>query len=628
DGVASDLFGASVSIAGDNIAVGAPGRASSRGAVYTFNRSGTAWTQGTVLTASDGAAGAKFGFSVSVRGTTIVAGAPYSTISGKTNVGSAYAFASLDGGVNWTEQYHMQVATGQARAGDHLGWSVALSGNTALVGAPDDDFGNKTDAGSVYVFVRNGSVWSKQARINPGATAGNRVGASVGLFSNTAVFGADGANNSRGLAYIYSRSGTSWSLLNTVTASDGASGDHFGASVRNSGSLVVIGAPLASAGSGKSYLYGLVGATYQELAMLVATDNAAGDHFGTGVSIDAGRALVGAPMAGSNAGNGAAYVFLIAPATTTTIGTITPEPSVAGQNYSVSVSVATNPSGLGTPTGTVDVSDGDSFFCTATLVSGAGSCTSSSSSAGVLTISADYTGGLLFGASTGFATHTVTAAGTTTTITSATPDPSLVGQTVNVFVDVAAVAPGAGTPTGAVVITDSVDPTVTCTIADISLSNSCSVSFNIIGSSTLTAVYVGDAGYTGSTSAPVAHTVTIPSGNHLVFGTQPSDVLRGNKLGTVTVEIQDATNTVVSSDNTTQVTLSLVACGSNVTFGPVTVVAGVATFTGVGPRFYTLATGLNLDANAAGYPTVQSSPFNVIFNPELIFADGFEICRL
>lgn len=627
DGVPSDLFGASVSIAGDNIAVGAPGRSGSTGAVYTFNRAGAVWTQGVVLTASGGAAGDMLGYSVSIQGHTIVAGAPYSTVSGKTNVGSAYAFASIDGGVTWTEQFHMQVATGQAKAGDHLGWSVALYGNTALVGAPDDDFGNKTDAGSVYVFVRNGSVWSRQTRINPGATAGDRVGAAVALFSNTAVFGSDGANNATGKAYIYSRSGTSWTLLNTVTASDGASGDRFGASVAVSGSLAVVGAPLAAAGGGKSYLYGVVAGIYQEIAQPTASNNAAGDHFGTGVSVDAGRALVGAPMAGANAGNGAAYVFLIAPATTTTIGVITPEPSVTGQTYSIDVSVDTNPSGLGTPTGTVDVSDGDGLFCTVTLVAGAGSCSGSSASAGNLGMSAAYSGALLFGASSGLATHTVVPADTTTTITSTTPDPSLIGQPVDVSVSIAAVAPGAGTPTGTVVITDDVDNQVTCTV-DLSVGSSCQLSFNSLGSSNLTAVYSGDAGFNGSTSTAVPHSVTIPSGNHLAFGAAPTDVLRGNLLGSVTVQIEDSTSSVITSDNSTQVMLSLAVCGGQVSFGPVDAVGGVATFTDVGPRFYTLASGLQLNADAPGYATLPSSSFNVVTNPDLMFASNFESCSL
>ncbi len=827
NGVAGDLFGASVSISGDNIAIGAAGRNSGTGAVYTFNRSGAVWTQGVTLAATGGATGDALGYAVSIQGLTIVAGAPLSDIASKTDVGSAYVFTSLNGGVTWSQQYHIQVTTGQAKAGDHLGWSVALSGNTALIGAPDDDFGNKTDAGSVYVFVRNGAVWTKQTRINPGATAGTRVGSAVALFSNTAVLGADGSNSAKGAAYVYSRSGTSWNLVNAITATGGVNGDRFGASVAVSGPLVAVGAPLANgagAFSGKGYMFGLVGATYQQVATLVATDNAAGDNFAASASLDAGRALVGSPLAttGVNVDNGAAYVFLVKPATATTITNITPATTAVGQSYTVSVTVATNPLGGGIPSGTVDVSDGNGGFCTVTLdATGAGSCSLASLSAGTLTISASYSGTLLFGASATTATHTVTAANTTTTITGQDFNPSVVGQPVTVTVSVVPVPPGVGTPTGSVTVTDG---TATCTIVDISLANSCQLTFTAAGTTNLTATYAGDSGFAGSTSAPVPHitnkanttttitgqdfdpsvvgqpvtvtvsvavvapgagtptgavtitdgtaTCTIPdisagnsctltfnavgttfltasyagdvnfnlsvsnsvshttnkadttttitadtpdpsavgqavtvsvavapvspgagtptgsvtitdsldaatctiadittssscqlslttAGTHtltaaysgdsnfnlsgsstshvvdaslassLAFGQQPSDVLRGNKLNGVTVQVLDGTGAVATSDNTTTITLSLTACGSPVTFGPVTVVNGVATFTGVGPRFYTIASNLTVNATSSpAFTPAISNSFNVVVNPDVIFADGFDGCRL
>ena len=630
DGVAGDLFGHAVSISGNNIAVGAAGRNSNTGAVYGFNRSGTTWTQGPILTT--GPAGSKLGYSVSVQGLTLIVGAPYTTIGAKTNVGNAYAYTSLDGGLTWQQQFVLQVVTGQAKSGDHIGWSVSLSGNTALVGAPDDDFGNKAQAGSTYVFVRNGTTWTRQTRLNPGPAVGARFGTGVALFANAAVIGSDGRNNGTGTAFVYSRSGTTWSLLGTLTASDGVAGDNFGASVAVSGlGLAVVGAPHANAtgaNSGKAYLFGPVGGVYQQLDALIASDNAAGDNFGASAALDAGRALVGAPAQSS--GNGAGYVFLVAPPTITTITGITPEPSVTGQSYAVSVQVTTNPAGSGIPTGSVTVSDGIGSTCTITLDNtGAGTCSLASSSAGSLTISASYGGTIIFGASSGTATHQVNKAATTTAITQDFPDPSLVGQTVTMTVSVTPVVPGAGTPTGLVTITDDVDLVATCTIT-LSLASSCTLSLNALGTSNLTATYAGDPGFNGSVSATESHTVTIPAGNHLVFvPPSPSDVLRGNQLNGVTVQIQDATNAVVTTDNSTQVTLSVTACGAPVLFGPVTVTAGIADFTGIGPRFYTVtSTPLLLNADAAGYTTATSGSFNVLANADIVFADGFDGCRL
>jgi hypothetical protein len=629
DGASGDRFGASVSISGNNIAIGAAGRDSDAGAVYTFNRSGTTWTQGTLLTDESSS---MLGYSVSIQGLTLIAGAPYTTIGSKVNVGNAYAFTSLDGGVTWQQQFELQVVTGQARSGDHLGWSVALSGNTALVGAPDDDFGNKQEAGSMYVFVRRGSGWSLQARINPGPVSGARVGAGVALFANMAVIGSDGSNNATGKAYVYARSGTAWSRLATLTAADGAAGDRFGAGVAVSGQLAVIGAPLANAtgaGSGKAYLFGMVGGVFQQIAMLAASDNFAGDSFGASASLDAGRALAGAPAESSD--NGAGYVFTVAPPTITAITNITPEPSVVGQSYTVSVQVTTHSAGSGTPGGSVTMSDGIGSTCTTTLdAAGTGTCSLASSAAGTLTISASYGGAAIFGASSGTETHAVTFAGSTTTITQEFPDPSTTGQSVNVTVAVAAVAPGAGIPSGPVTITDDLDNTVTCTIADISVGNSCTLSFNTPGTSNLTAIYGGDAGFNASVSTAELHTVIPSSGNHLVFvPQQPADVLQGTKLNGVTLQVQDSNNMPVPIDGT-QVTLSVGACGDSVMFGPVATVNGVADFTGVGPKFYTMTVNRVLDATSdVGDASASSDPFNVTGpNTDIVFIDDFDSCRL
>jgi len=629
DGAAGDRFGASVSISGNNVAIGAAGRDNDTGAVYTFNRSGTTWTQATILTDTSAS---MLGYSVSIQGLTLVAGAPYTTIGSKINVGNAYAFTSLDGGVSWQQQFALQVVTGQARSGDHLGWSVALSGNTALVGAPDDDFGNKQEAGSMYVFVRHGSVWSLQARINPGPVQSARVGAGVALFASTAVIGSDGSNNATGRAYIYARSGTAWSRVGTLIAANGAAGDRFGAGVAVSGQLAVIGAPFANATgarSGKAYLFGMVGGAFQQIATLAASDNVAGDNFGASVALDAGRALVGAPV--ETSGNGAGYVFMVAPPTITAITNIAPEPSVVGQSYAVSVQVTTDPAGLGTPTGSVTISDGVGSTCTATLdAAGTGTCTLASSAAGTLTISASYGGASTFGASSGTETHAVAFADSATTITQDFPDPSTTGQTVSVTVAVAAVAPGAGIPSGPVTITDDLDNTVTCTIADISVSNSCTLSFNMLGTSNLTATYGGDGGFNGSASTAEVHTVILPSGNHLVFvPQQPADVLQGTKLNGVTIQVQDSSNALVPISGT-EVTLSVGACGDTVLFGPVATVNGVADFTGVGPNFYTMTVNLVLDATSdAGDASASSDPFNVIGpNADIVFTDGFDSCRL
>ena len=825
DGVAGDNFGAAVSLSGDNVAIGAPNHNASAGAVYTFKRSGTTWTPSTMLTATGGAAGDQLGFSVAIEGLTIVAGAPHSSVSTRTDAGTAYVFTSLNGGATWQQQFHIQVTTGQARGGDHIGWSVALSQGTVLAGAPDDDVGGKLSVGSAYVFVRNGTAWSLQTKLNPGGSFANvRFGDAVSLVSNTAIIGADGKTSAQGAAYIYTRSGTTWTQQTILTATDGAAGDHFGAAVSVSGTQAAVGAPKANApgaGSGKAYVFSYNGA-WSELAFLKAVDNTAGDNFGTSISLDSGRDLVGSPFNASNAitGNGAAYSFVSQSASATTITNITPEPSVLSQSYTVSVQVASSPAGNGTPTGTVTVGDGVGATCPITLdANGLGSCSLATASAGTQTISANYSGDAIFGGSGATASHTVNGATTTTTITAETPDPSVVGQAINVSVSVtsasagtitgpvtvsdgganctindislgnscqltilsagvssitaiyggdqnfnsststavshttnkadttttiqsetpdpstvgqavtvtvavAPVAPGSGTPAGSVTVGNGTDQ---CTIANIAISNSCQITFTVAGSSNLIATYAGnanyngsassgtahtatpattttaivseapdpsfagqsvqvtvsvtpstsgtptgtvtvtdgfvscnitlpsasnsclmvfnavgttalvatysgDAGFAGSASTPVLHTVNAPTALHLAFGVQPpARVLRGTKFNGVTVQVRDISNAVVTSDNSTQITLAVPACSGTTLalIGPVTVVNGIATFTNLPPHFYTLATGLQAGAQSnPAYTPDTSTAFDVVANSDLLFASGFESCRL
>src|SRR5262249_42127384 len=156
-----------------------------------------------------------------------------------------------------------------------------------------------------------------------------------------------------------------WTLNSTLTASDAAAGDNFGASVASSGGFIVVGAPLASgtgAGSGKAYEFELIATTYSQIDALVATNNAAGDNFGASIAADSGYAVVGAPLATAGAGtaNGAAYVFAPPPSsipTTTAITSIVPEPSNINQPYTVNVQVTAN-IGLTIPTGSVNIDDG------------------------------------------------------------------------------------------------------------------------------------------------------------------------------------------------------------------------------------------------------------------------------
>jgi hypothetical protein len=177
----------------------------------------------------------------------------------------------------------------------------------------------------------------------------------------------------------------------------------------------------------------------------------------------------------------------------------TPDPSVVGQPVTVNYTVTVNAPGSGIATGNVTVSDGTTS-CTATAA--AGGCTLTFTTAGSHPLTATYAGDSNFnGSASAAAPHTVNKADTSTTITSDNPDPSTVGQSVTVTYTVAVVSPGAGTPTGMVTVTDGI-ASCSGTVA----TGTCSLTISTPGARTLTATYVGDTKFNGSTDTE-AHNV-------------------------------------------------------------------------------------------------------------------------
>ena len=186
--------------------------------------------------------------------------------------------------------------------------------------------------------------------------------------------------------------------------------------------------------------------------------------------------------------------------TTTTVTSDLPDPSVVGQPVTVNYTVAVQAPGAGAPTGNITVSAG-SDSCTGTVA--AGTCTITFTSAGAKSLTASYPGDSNFNTSTSAVeSHQVDKANTTTTITSDLPDPSVLGQAVTVNYTVAVQAPGAGTPTGNVTVLAGSD-SCTGTVA----AGTCTITFTSAGAKSLTAGYVGDSNFNGSTSAAESHQV-------------------------------------------------------------------------------------------------------------------------
>ena len=332
DGAPGDLFGESIAVDGSTVVVGAPhhevGPNARKGAAYVFVERGGMWGQQAELTASDGAGNDKFGWSVAVSGSTVVVGAPHHEVGPNASEGAAYVFVE-SGGI-WSQQAELTASDGAAD--DKFGWSVAVSGSAAVVGAYLKTVGSNTQQGAAYVFVESGEMWSQQAELTASdGAAGDWFGYSVAVSGGTAVVGSPGRvsfvrfSKYAGAAYVFVQSGTTWSQQAKLIASDGAGTDNFGNSVAvdENTSTAVVGALNHKVGhaadGGAAYMFVQSGATWSQQAELTASDCSGDDNLGQSVALSGSTAVAGAPWhsIGSNKWQGAAYVYVPGPITVT-----------------------------------------------------------------------------------------------------------------------------------------------------------------------------------------------------------------------------------------------------------------------------------------------------------------------
>ena len=191
----------------------------------------------------------------------------------------------------------------------------------AIIGAlgnDDDEAG--TDAGSAYIFEVNGTDWNETMKLTASdAAEGDVFGSSVSIDGDRAIIGAnrndDDAGTDAGSAYIFEFDGTQWKETAILTASDAAANDNFGRSVSINGDRAIIGAPGNDDdgnASGSAYIFEVNGTDWNETMKPTASDAAADDLFGSSVSIDGDRAIIGANQNDDNGSNsGSAYIFCL-----------------------------------------------------------------------------------------------------------------------------------------------------------------------------------------------------------------------------------------------------------------------------------------------------------------------------
>jgi hypothetical protein len=385
---AADMYGVAVAVDGDTVVVGASSEASAAtgingvqsdnsaryaGAAYVLVRANGVWSQQAYLKASNTDAYDSFGSSVAISGDTIVVGA-YNEASAATGVngnqadnsasgtGAAYVFTRSNGA--WSQQAYLKPHIA-AVTGAYFGYSVAIDGDTVVVGASQDDvraFGVNSpplggylgESGAAYVFARSGGVWSQQAYLKASnADYDDYFGEHVAIDGDTVVVGAiaedsaangvngDQASNAAtdsGAAYVFARSGGVWSQQAYLKASNTGTFDAFGLDVAVSGDTVVVGAPdegSAASGvngdqannsapdSGAAYVFTRAGGAWSQQAYLKASNTRAGASFGWGLALEGDTLAVSALRESSAASgingdqsstgaaeSGAAYIFV------------------------------------------------------------------------------------------------------------------------------------------------------------------------------------------------------------------------------------------------------------------------------------------------------------------------------
>ena len=391
-----DYFGYSVAISGDWAVIGAyledpviqqpsgpygPGyySQSNGGAAYVYQRAGSTtayYTQGNWyfqarLTPTDLQPDDNFGYSVAIDGDYIIVGARGEDPGNISAAGSAYIFVrSQTGswphpvyGSTWAQQKKL---TGQTGVNYFFGSTVAIDGLTAVVGAPRENQSQLTGAGAVYVFVRSGTSWSQQQKL----TASDKevydlFGTSVAIDGDNIIVGAPYADHVQlgqptiynpGSAYIFVRSGTSWSQQQILTASDKETNALWGYRVDIDGDYVVIGSFLEDPSkwngaffetvrdAGSAYIFMRSGTSWSQQAKLTASDSDKQqyDNFGMSVAIEGSRVVIGARSddeGGSEAG--ATYVFVRSLSTWTRTKIINSD-AAANDRAGISVSISGN----------------------------------------------------------------------------------------------------------------------------------------------------------------------------------------------------------------------------------------------------------------------------------------------
>jgi len=330
--ISGDVLGNSLDMTpdGTRIIAGAyqanPGGTVDAGAVYIFSRSGTVWSLETTLILSDKVVNDYFGYSVSIThdGSRAVIGATGPDNGAVTNIGAIYVYSRS--GTVWTLETKKFMS--DAALGDNSGNCVSISGDGLYIicGSYVSNPGGTVDAGAAYIFTRSGTVWTEWQKI----IAADKMTLDYFVASvmidgtgSRVVIAASGKTvgglTAAGQVYVYSRSGSTWSLEQVLIASDKAAQDWFGTSVTitDDGSTIIVSSTTKTVNSlvnaGQIYIFKRTGVVWTQESILTASDKAAANYFGSSVAItdDYSTLAIGSSNRDSNGivDSGAVYIF-------------------------------------------------------------------------------------------------------------------------------------------------------------------------------------------------------------------------------------------------------------------------------------------------------------------------------
>ncbi len=631
NGAAIDQFGYSVAINGNNIVVGAIQFAvgtSGPGAAYVYTYSGTSWIQEQELTAADGAEADRFGNSVALSSDTLVIGAPGHQVGSNAREGAAYVYVFSGG--SWSQQQELTAFDGAA--GDQIGTEVAINGQTIVVGDFDHTVGDNVGQGAVYVYTFSSPIWNLQQELTAAdGAAHDEFGTSVAIDGNTIVVGAFnhkvGGNAGQGAAYVYTFYGSTWNQQQELTANDGTANDNFGESVALDGGTLVVGA----AGREAAYVYSVAGSTWSQQRELTAADGMANAFFGVAVALSDDTAVVGAfgQTVDGNTDQGTAYIQTFSTSSALVTVNVTAPSAIAatsgsGQSATVNTTFANpliatvtdadnNPvagvtvtftgpgSGAGVtfPDGNTAITNAEGQASVSVAAStGAGSYIVTASVVGVAT-AASFTLTNNPGAAAAVAFHVQPGNTVAGTAIGPTVQVQLLDEYGNLEADDSsdqvslAVASGPGSFTAASTTTVTVSGGI--------------ATFNNLVLDTAGSYILGESA-TGGLSGPSSGSFIIDPGSadHLAFSVPPASTTAGSAIApAVTVQVFDQYDNLATNDNSDQVTLSAASGPSAFTSGStttVTVSGGIAAFS-------------NLILDTAGSYTLSESGSGGITGP-------------